>query len=159
VKTELEMAGQFLKKGFTDAQAKLKAVWENPHIASICSQMPSMTILMSNVAAALNQTKLSAEDMSVLEKYAQETSSSYCAGCTHICQSIVPKEVRIHDVMRCLMYYHGYGEPNLARALFAQLPQETRRHLVDLDFSLAEQRCPQGLPIGRLMKEAETTLI
>jgi hypothetical protein len=48
-----------LKKGFTDAQAKLKAVWENPNIATICSEMPNMTILMSNVAAAYNRTKLS----------------------------------------------------------------------------------------------------
>ena len=31
-----------------DAQAKLKAVWQEPNIASICSQMPNMTILMSN---------------------------------------------------------------------------------------------------------------
>ena len=38
--TELKMAGRFLAKGFTDAQAKLMAVWENPHIASICSEMP-----------------------------------------------------------------------------------------------------------------------
>ncbi|MBT8366294.1 MAG: aldo/keto reductase, partial [Deltaproteobacteria bacterium] len=49
--TEFEIAGRFIKKGYTDAQAKLKAVWENPNIASICSEMPNMTILMANVAA------------------------------------------------------------------------------------------------------------
>jgi predicted aldo/keto reductase-like oxidoreductase len=38
--TELELAGRFLQKGFTDAQAKLKAVWQNPQVASICSEMP-----------------------------------------------------------------------------------------------------------------------
>ena len=27
---ELKLAGRFLHKGFTDRQAKLKAVWENP---------------------------------------------------------------------------------------------------------------------------------
>ncbi len=43
---ELQVAGRFLEKGFTDKQAKLKAVWENPNIASICSQMPSLTILV-----------------------------------------------------------------------------------------------------------------
>ncbi|MEJ2170087.1 MAG: aldo/keto reductase, partial [Desulfobacterales bacterium] len=49
--TELKLAGRFLQKGFTDGQAKLKAVWRNPQIASICSEMPNMTLLMSNVAA------------------------------------------------------------------------------------------------------------
>ncbi len=51
--TELELAGSFLQKGFTDAQAKLKAVWENQAIASICSEMPNTTILMANVASRL----------------------------------------------------------------------------------------------------------
>ena len=52
--TELKLAGKFMKKGFTDAQAKLKAVWEQPNIASICTEMPNMTLLMSNVAAAMD---------------------------------------------------------------------------------------------------------
>ncbi len=55
---ELQLAGRFLERGFTDKQAKLKAVLENPNIASICSQMPSLTILSANVAAARDQTSL-----------------------------------------------------------------------------------------------------
>jgi len=43
---KLEMAEKFLKRGFTDKQAKLKVVWETPQIASLCSQMPNLTILM-----------------------------------------------------------------------------------------------------------------
>ncbi len=70
--TELEMAGQFLQKGFTDAQAKLMAVWQNPNIASICSQMPNMTILMSNVAAAVGKTQLSSNDRTII--------AAICAG-------------------------------------------------------------------------------
>ena len=56
--TEHKLVDRFLKKGFTDAQAKLKAVWEHPNIASICTEMPNMTLLMSNVAAAMDKTKL-----------------------------------------------------------------------------------------------------
>ena len=55
---ELQMAGRFLERGFTDKQAKIKAVLENPNIASICSQMPSLTILSANVAAVRDQTSL-----------------------------------------------------------------------------------------------------
>ena len=49
---ELKVAERFLEKGFTDKQAKLKVVWENPQIASLCSRMPNLTILAANVAAA-----------------------------------------------------------------------------------------------------------
>ena len=57
--TALKLTDPFLKKGFTLQQAKLKAIWENPYIASICSLMPNMTILLSNVAAALDRKELS----------------------------------------------------------------------------------------------------
>ena len=38
---KMEMAERFLKRGFTDKQAKLKIVWDNPQIASICSRCPA----------------------------------------------------------------------------------------------------------------------
>ncbi len=156
--TELELAGQFLKQGFTDKQAKLLAVWENPHIASLCSQMPNLTILMSNVDAACKQKKLSAGDKRLLEKYACETTGSYCAGCAHICEPAVKGEVPISDVMRYLMYHHHYADHDQARALFAELPKDICQRLSSLDFSPAEQGCPQGLKIGKLMKEAAQVL-
>ena len=151
---ELKLAGRFLQKGFTDKQAKLKAVWENPKIASICSQMPNLTIVMANVAAAVDKTSLSAEDKSLLERYACETASGYCAGCTRICQAALAAPVPVGDVMRYLMYYHDYGDRDRARALFAELPAETRSRLRQVDYSSAEERCPQKIAIGRLMREA-----
>jgi hypothetical protein len=155
---ELKMAGRFLKLGFTDKQAKLKAVWENPNIASICSQMPNMTILMSNIAAAMDRTKLSAEDLGLMERYAQETASSYCAGCTEICEGAVGGEAPIGDVMRYLMYYCSYGDKDRARSLFAELPEGIRERMTTLNYSEAEKRCPQGLKISKLMDEATTIL-
>jgi predicted aldo/keto reductase-like oxidoreductase len=56
--TALKLTDPFLKKGFTLQQAKLKAIWENPYVSSICSLMPNMTILLSNVAAALDRREL-----------------------------------------------------------------------------------------------------
>jgi predicted aldo/keto reductase-like oxidoreductase len=151
---ELRLAGRFLQRGFTDRQAKLKAVWDNPKIASICSQMPSLTILVANVAAAVDKTSLSAEDKNLLERYASETASGYCAGCTRMCQAVLGAPVPVGDVMRYLMYYHDYGDRDRARALFAELPAETRSRLGQVDYSAAEARCPQGIAIGRLMREA-----
>ena len=152
--TELEMAGRFLQKGFTDAQAKLMAVWQNPNIASICSQMPNMSILMANVAAALNRTALSARDADLLQRYARETGSDYCAGCNAICESAVAENIPIGDVMRYLMYCRSYGNRDMAAAEFKKLPSKIRRRMAIADYSTAEQKCPQKMAIGRLMGEA-----
>ncbi len=156
--TELQMAGRFMKLGFTDAQAKLKAVWEEPNISSICSQMPNMTILMSNIAAALNQTKLTADDLHLMDRYAAETASCYCAGCTSICENAIAGKVPVGDIMRFLMYHNSYGDVQRARNSFAEIPPEIRDRLVDLDYSSAEKLCPQKLRIGALIRQATTVL-
>ena len=156
--TALKLTEQFLKKGFTPEQARLKAVWQNSHIASICSKMDNLTILMANTAAALDRTELSSQDMRLLEQYAHETASSYCAGCAHICESAVEGDAPISDVMRYLMYCRSYGDRDQARSLYKEISQETRSRMASMDYSVAEQRCPQGMPIGRLMREAANEL-
>jgi len=152
--TEFELAGRFIKKGYTDAQAKLKAVWENPNIANICSEMPNTTILMANVAAAVNKTKLTARDMDLLRQYAQETHADYCAGCTEICESLIHGKVPIGDIMRCLMYSRSYGDRNHAIELFKDIPEKVRTKIASLDYSSAEKQCPQKMAIGNLMRDA-----
>jgi len=156
--SELQLAGRFLKKGFTDAQAKLKAVWHNPQIASICSQMPNMTILMSNIAAACDRTELTARDLELLQQYARETCSDYCAGCTEICESSLATRVPVGDVMRFLMYARAYGEPENAKALFRKIPKNLRARMTALDYTVAERKCPRKMAIGRLMKAAAVEL-
>ena len=149
-----EMAEHFLKRGFTDKQAKLKIVWENPLIASICSYMPSLTILSANVSAALDQTKLTREEFQSLQHYALETKGDYCAGCGRICQEAVGGTIPVNEVMRCLMYHQYYGEPELAKLTFAGLSEEVRRLLTEVDYSPAEQACPRGLSITAFMRRA-----
>jgi predicted aldo/keto reductase-like oxidoreductase len=152
--SELKLAGRFMKKGFTDAQAKLKAVWGHPNIASICTEMPNMTLLMSNVAAAMDKTKLSAREMDLLQQFARETRSAYCTGCAAICESAVDGGIPIGDVMRYLMYARGYGDRHRGRMHFQKIPLRVRQEMEGMDYGPAEQRCPQKMAIGRLMREA-----
>ncbi len=155
---KLEMVERFLKRGFTDKQAKLKVIWENPNIASICAHMPNLTILSANVAAARDQTKLAREELESLRQYARETKGDYCAGCGKICQEAVGGAVPVNEVMRCLMYHRYYGEPELARLTFAGLPAEVRQRLTEVDYSRAERACPHGLAIAALMRQATEML-
>jgi len=151
--TEVKLAGRFMQKGFTDAQAKIKAVWENPNIASICTEMPNMTLLMSNVAAAMDKTKLSAREMNLLKQYAGETGSDYCTGCVDNCESVAG-EIPIGDVMRYLMYARSYGDHKRASANFQKIPIGVRRQMDGVDYGPAEKRCPRNMAIGRLMHDA-----
>jgi len=155
---EMALGGRFLEKGFTEHQARLKAIWENPQITAICSQMPNMTILMANIAAALDKTRLSAADLHHLAAVAETTASSYCAGCGDICEKAVSADIPIADVMRYLMYAESYGDRERAVACFHRLPENTRRTLAQVDYNEAELRCPQHIPIGYLMRQAERRL-
>ncbi len=151
---DLKLGGHFIQRGFTQQQAKLKAIWENPQIATICSQMPSLTILHSNIAAALDKTSLTAADHAALREYAEATQSRHCAGCTQFCEAALDHQVPVGDVMRALMYHRSYGDHELARTVFRQLPETARQGLAGFDYGAAERACPHGLPIAQLMQEA-----
>ena len=151
---DLKLGGHFIQRGFTQQQAKLKVVWENPQIASICSQMPNLTVLQSNIAAALDKTSLTAADHAALREYAEATRSRHCAGCAQFCETAPGHQAPIGDVMRTLMYHRNYGDQELARTVFRQLPETARRGLADFDYAAAERACPHGLPIAQLMREA-----
>jgi len=151
---DLKLGGHFIQRGFTQQQAKLKAVWENPQIASICSQMPNLTILQSNIAAALDKTSLTAADHCALREYAEATRSRHCAGCAQFCEAALGHQVPVGDVMRALMYHRSYGDQELARTVFRQLPEAVQRGLAGFDYAAAERACPHGLPIAQWMREA-----
>lgn len=153
-----KLAGHFMKRGFTEHQARLKAVWENPQIASICSQMPNVTTLGANVAAALDKTKLTAADHAALREYALNTCTRFCGGCTELCERALGNSVPVGDVMRSLMYDRVYGDLRLARETLRSLPEATRLKLGGIDCSAAERVCPNRLPISQLMREAEALL-
>ncbi len=155
----LKMTENFLKKGYTEEQAKLKVVWENPHIASICSAMPNMTILKANVDAALNKKELSGADRQRLQRYAQHTAPGYCAGCSQICESATDLDVPISDILRCSMYHHSYGDRVAALRLFNEIPANVKSNILKADYSKAEKYCPQKIQIGKVIKKAYDDLI
>ncbi len=153
-----KLTGHFLQKGFTKEQAKIKAVLQDKRFTSVCVGMKNIRELTSNVAAALDKTKLTQADTRALTEYARATCDGYCAGCANICNSALPNAPYVSDIMRYLMYYNSYGKHDEARKLFAQIPANVRNKLLSTDFTPAEIRCPQHLPIGSLVAEAVTRL-
>jgi uncharacterized protein len=150
----MKMTENLMNKGYTAEQAKLKAVWDNSNIASVCSAMPNMTILQANVAAARNKTNLSRDDKRRLELYARQTAPGYCAGCANICETAIDNKVPISNIMRSLMYDRSYGDSKKARELFKEIPLEVQKRIANLEYRNAEQKCPQRIKISRLMRKA-----
>jgi len=157
-KQDRKLAGHFLRRGFTQGQAKIKAVLEDKRFSSACVGMQNVALLTSNVAAVLDKTKLTQADMEVFKEYARVTCSGYCAGCAYICDSALPDTPYLSDIMRYLMYYNSYGEQERARELFAKIPGKVRNKLLSTDYGPAEARCPQHLPIAKLVAEAVSKL-
>ena len=153
-----QLVQHFQDRGMSKHQARLKAVWENPHIASICSHMDTLAILKENVDAARDRMVLSEQDRDLLQAHAQRTATDYCAGCGDICESGLDISLPVADVMRCLMYAYCYNDYQMARDAMAQLPPGIRQHLLATDFSEAEKRCPKGMAIGRFMRLAAAAM-
>jgi uncharacterized protein len=151
---EDKIVTHFLDKGYTREQALIKAVLEDKRITAACIRMENVTLLRSNVAAVLDKTSLTQADADTLRKYAAAACSGYCAGCAHICDAALPDAPYTSEIMRYLMYYNSYGEKEEAKKLFAQIPSGVRSKLLSIDYGLAEARCPQHLPIGKLVAEA-----
>jgi predicted aldo/keto reductase-like oxidoreductase len=149
-----KLTEHFLKRGFTEGQAKIKLVIEDKRIAAACVGRDNIQHLRQNVAAVLDKTELTQLDKEVFKNYAAATCSGYCAGCGYICDSAVAEAACVSDIMRYLMYYNSFGDTQTARQFFAQIPQRVRNRLLSVDYAVAEARCPQRLPIGRLMAQA-----
>ena len=160
IETEAEkkMVAHFLERGFTPEQAAIKLVLADERISSAPVQMENTKILAQNVAAVLNKTELTQADIEVFREYATATCSGYCAGCADICNSALADVPYVSDIMRYLMYYNSYGEQAEARRLFTQIPANVRSKLLSTDYSAAEVRCPQGMPIRELVTEAVSKL-
>jgi predicted aldo/keto reductase-like oxidoreductase len=146
----------FTKKGFTEGQAKVKAVLQDKRICSACLGVGRGNIehLITNVDAVLDKRELDKKDVAFLADYARKTCDGYCAGCSKICAAATPAMPYIADVMRYLMYYNSYGDTKMARQLYAELPADARAKITSIDYSLAERHCPNRMPVARLMSEA-----
>ena len=148
----------FLKKGFTEGQAKIKVVLEDERFSSACLGMQNVALLTENVTAVLDKNKLSQTDRQVFAEYARATCRGYCAGCGHICDKALPDTPCVSEIMRYLMYYNGYGQHDRARQLFAKIDRRIIDKLPAIDYTTVEARCPQHLPISRLVAEAISKL-
>ena len=88
VPSDLETVAGFKSDNFTLGQAKLKSVWADERIASICSEMDSVQRVRENVSAARSESTLSAREAHQLNQLAHFTADYACLGCKHHCERV-----------------------------------------------------------------------
>ena len=157
VPAELEAVSGFESKQFTLGQAKLKSVWGDERIASICSEMDSVQRVRENVAAAKTEQPLTAGEAHQLNRLAALTSQYACNGCKQHCERAAGG-LAIADQLRFLMYHDCYaGKSTRARELFAELPAE-KRAFDEQRLAAATEVCPQGIDLVTRIQDAHAVL-
>ncbi len=153
-----KLTEHFLKKGFTQAQANIKAVLEDRRISVACVGLWKVEDIHSSAMSILDEIKLTKRDYDLMRQHAAATCGGYCAGCADICDTAMKNMPYVSDIMRYLMYHNSYGDTQMARQLFNEIPANIRHRLLNIDYTQAQAACPQKLPIANLIKEAVSKL-
>ncbi len=148
---------RFRSENFSLAQAKLKAVWADERIDSLCSEMTSVKEVRQNVAAAKSTAALTAGEMHQLQQLAARTAHLHCDGCAQLCEPTLGRPVAVADTLRFLMYAESYGDLPRARRLYNALPPAARE-IAGVDFTAAAAACPHGIDIAARLHTARRLL-
>jgi predicted aldo/keto reductase-like oxidoreductase len=134
-------------------QAALKWVLQDKNVATTIPGMVDLQQVIEDTEV-MKMIKLTRVDEQILSRYSAAIAPFYCMGCGE-CKSTCPRGVAIPTVNRCLMYAEGYGDMELARSTYAELPAE-RTASVCPDCSQCVARCSNGLEIAHKMSSART---
>ena len=101
------------------SQAALRWVLSNPNVSAAIISFFELQHVDEYLAAS--GTRLSAEDISILNKYDQMVAGTHCAPHCGACLDSCPEQLQIHDVLRHRMYFEDYGREKEAMRLYANL--------------------------------------
>jgi len=137
-------------KGLSPHQAALKYVLMNQNVAATVPSMVNFDQLNENIAVM--GKKLTASDISILNKYSSSISSVYCKMCSY-CNGVCPNGVKVQDINRFLMYYEGYGDYYLGQNSYRSfIPKEMAQACLDCES--CKIKCVNGLNVKEKMIRA-----
>lgn len=96
--SERQLASLLAVHEISFEQAKLKAIWQNSNVTSVCSLMPDAAILRSNASAAMDGRSLNAEIKKILVDYSESSGRYFCRRCG-VCDTANAEQVPIFDLM------------------------------------------------------------
>ncbi|MBT8339397.1 MAG: hypothetical protein HKP58_18445 [Desulfatitalea sp.] len=110
--------------------------------------------VLDNIEALTNDVrKWSEKAKKLLADHMDNTGEYFCRHCG-LCETANTDTIPIFDIMEMLMYSRGYGIKNMMSKKFEQIPTTIRKKIKSSDYSSAEKKCPQKMPIAKLMTQA-----
>ncbi|TNF82766.1 MAG: hypothetical protein EP299_01375 [Acidobacteria bacterium] len=128
--------------GLSFPQATVKWALTNPAVASVAISMSSFDTIRQFTAAA--GAALTAPEVAMLRRYAEEMYDKYCRFCGE-CEQHCPHGVAVADVNRFAMYFSGYGREKQAMRFYRALP--AKRSAAACEACVGH--CDSGCPFGR----------
>ena len=116
--------------------------------------LSSFEELRENIAAVGGE--LTAQEDQGLKRFAGCIGGHVCRLCG-ACERANPGGVAVSDILRFSGYYIGYGQPAIAKSLYAALPKYARVESAK-DLNIYEKMCPYNLPVAKLLRKARRLL-
>ena len=131
-----------------DATLAMRFVGANPNVTVVIPGMADVSEVEQNIAAANNDSPLTAEELAAMQKIRDELGTNFCRRCNY-CQPCTAG-INISGAFLFEGYYNRYGLQDWAAGRYATLAK-TASDCVDC--GLCEERCPYNLPIREMLKK------
>jgi len=135
-------------------QASFKWVLSNPSVSALVISLWETAQLDEFLFASGKPVE--PQDLAVLGRYEQLTSSTHCRPHCGACLSSCPEGLPIPDVLRHQMYFEQFGAEKEAMRLYANL--DTRASVCAGCSAPCAQACPDGVEIADRVREAHALL-
>jgi predicted aldo/keto reductase-like oxidoreductase len=140
--------------GLNAHQAALRWVLDHDFIDCAIPGMVNRPQLKQNAAAVGKKSGWS--DRKVLDTYYAAIKDRYCVRCG-TCSSSCNRDIDVPSIHRCLMYWEGYNDLELARVTYRELSTEENAQGC-MSCSTPTCRCVNGIKIRGRMRYAHTLL-
>lgn len=141
--------------GLSFKQATTRWALSNSYVASVTLSLTSFADIGEAVVAV--GSSLSAPEVAMLRRYADEMYDQYCRFCA-TCERSCPHQVAVADVMRYAMYFAYYGREKEAMRLYGELPPGTTAEVCRDCSGECEGACPFGREVRAGLVDAHERL-
>jgi aryl-alcohol dehydrogenase-like predicted oxidoreductase len=134
--------------------AALKWVLNSPNVDAAVASVTSMEQLEENVRAMTDP--FTDSERQLLTAALDEFGPKYCRLCGR-CQGTCRNGLPIPEILRCGMYAEGYGQFDLGRGKFLDLPEEARKSSCT-DCPGCSVRCAYGVKVAERVSHVRELL-
>lgn len=149
-----ERVSKYLPDNKSIATALIHWALNVPGVQAYGSMLYTFDELRENLEAVGGE--LTETEDKGMKKFSGCIGSHYCRMCG-ACERANPGGVAVSDVLRYSGYYTGFGQTEIARAMYASLPKSRKVEAVK-DLSRYDKACPYGLPVKKLLRKAQARL-